>query len=117
MSAHDYCLGHGGHEPNGDTSDLRRVECPRCTPHTEEGVRLIAALGGDTTVNPNPPEGMSIDACAPTDDPDYWQAIEDCNEDCHHPIHAFHPERRRHLIPAVDAVHFRHEPLRSVRAD
>lgn len=132
MSAHAYCPGHaadGSDAPTGDASDLRTIECPVCTPeltedgsrengssvsaHTAGGVRLIAALGGDTTVNPNPPEGMWIAACAPSDDPDYWQMIEECGHDCHHPVHAFgHPERMRHLIPTEDAVLFRHEPLR-----
>lgn len=119
MSAHDYCPGHaadGSDGPTGTAADLRAIECPRCTPgagYTEGGVRLLAALGADTTVNPSPPEGMWIAACAPTDDPDYWQMIESCGDDCHHPVHAFgHPERIRHLIPTEDAVLFRHEPLR-----
>jgi hypothetical protein len=116
VSAHEYCPGHeadGSDAPSGDASDLRVIECPRCTPRTEGGVTLIAALGGDTTVNTNPPEGMWIEACAPTDDPDYWQMIQECGSDCHHPVHAFHPERRRHLIAASDATYFRHEPLRA----
>lgn len=141
MSAHDYCPGHavdGSDAPTGDASDLRAIECPVCTPHladddsrpvrptedrlaqdrlaqgglTEGGVTLIAALGGDTTINPTPPEGMSIAACAPTDDPAYWRTIQECDATCHHPIHAFRPGRRRHLIPIEDALRYRHEPLR-----
>lgn len=135
MSAHDYCPGHaadGSDAPTGDASDLRTIECPTCTPDlaegepsptplsaegsadgpTEGGVTLIAALGGDTTLNPTPPDDMSIAACAPTDDPAYWQTIQECDASCHHPIHAFRPERRRHLIPTEDALHYRHEPLR-----
>lgn len=30
MSAHEYCPGHGT-EPTGEPSDLRAIECPRCT--------------------------------------------------------------------------------------
>lgn len=136
MSAHDYCPGHapdGSNAPTGDASDLRTIECPVCTPDltadgprterptedrltqdrlTEDGVTIIAALGGDTTLNPHPPDDMSIAACAPTDDPAYWQTIQECDASCHHPIHAFRPERRRHLIPTEDALHYRHEPLR-----
>lgn len=122
MSAHDYCPGHaadGSDAPTGDASDLRTIECPRCAPgagRTEDGVTLLAALGGDTTVNPNPPDGMWIAACAPTDDPAYWRMIEACGDDCHHPVHAFgRSERMRHLIPTADAVHFRHEPMRATR--
>lgn len=120
MSAHEYCPGHDGIEPTGTAADLRVIECPRCTPphggRTEGGVTLLAALGADTTVNPNPPEGMWIEACAPTDDPAYWRMIQDCDEGCHHPVHAFNPERMRHLIPTEDALHFRHEPLRPTRS-
>lgn len=115
MSAHAYCPGHDGAPVTGTAADPRMIECPRCTPRTAEQVMLIAALGGDTTVNPNPPPGMTIDACAPTDDPDYWRDIEDCDDDCHHPVHAFNPERRRHLIPTEDAIMFAHEPLRRYR--
>jgi hypothetical protein len=33
----------------------------------------------------------------PTDDPKYYRRVEPCGEDCHHPVHAWHQERRRHL--------------------
>ena len=83
---------------------------------TAEQVRLVAALCGDTTVNPNPPAGMTVPACAPTADPAYWQMIEECDEGCHHPVHAFgRPERLRHLIPTRDAVRYAHEPVRGRR--
>lgn len=37
----------------------------------------------------------------PTDDPDFWQAVNVCGPDCHAPIHAFkHPERIRHFEKA-----------------
>lgn len=37
----------------------------------------------------------------PTDDPDWWKAVNVCGDDCHHPVHAFgHPERLRHLEAA-----------------
>lgn len=66
-----------------------------------------------TTVNPDPPEGMTIPACTPTSDPAYWRMVEPCEDTCHHPVHAFgNPERLRHLIPTADAVVFEHEPLR-----
>lgn len=37
----------------------------------------------------------------PTDDPDWWRTVEPCDEDCHHPVHAFHPERRHHIEDAA----------------
>lgn len=33
-------------------------------------------------------------------DEGYYTALEDCDSDCHHPVHAFVPERRKHLIEA-----------------
>lgn len=68
---------------------------------------------GPTTVNPYPPTGMTIPACEPTEDPDWWRMIEDCDDTCHHPVHAFGSKgRRKHLIPKQDAVRFAHEHLR-----
>lgn len=31
-------------------------------------------------------------------DEKFYKQLNDCDNDCHHPIHAFHPERRKHLI-------------------
>ena len=71
-------------------------------------------MHGPTTVNPTPPPGLSIPACAPTADPNYWRMVEECDTTCHHPAHGFgHPERRRHLIPTRDALLYAHEPLRA----
>lgn len=30
----------------------------------------------------------------------YYRTLNDCDDNCHHPIHAFHPERKKHLIEA-----------------
>lgn len=30
----------------------------------------------------------------------YYLMLNNCDNNCHHPIHAFHPERRKHLIEA-----------------
>lgn len=73
---------------------------------------------GATTVNKNPPPGMTIPACAPTDDPAWWRMVDDCDETCHHPLHGFGDRGRRpHLIPAEDAVLFEHEPSNAERAE
>lgn len=52
----------------------------------------------------------TIPACSPTDDPDYWQMDQPCDDNCHHPVHAFgHPERVRHLIDTGTATAWPHE--------
>lgn len=33
----------------------------------------------------------------PTDDPAWWRDVNVCGDWCHHPVHAWHPERRHHL--------------------
>jgi hypothetical protein len=33
----------------------------------------------------------------PTDNPAYYRMVDPCDETCHHPVHAFNPERRRHI--------------------
>lgn len=37
----------------------------------------------------------------PTEDPAWWRDVELCDQDCHHPVHAFRPERRHHLEQAI----------------
>lgn len=40
----------------------------------------------------------------PTEDPDWWRAVNLCDDRCHHPVHAWHPERRHHLEEAAFIV-------------
>lgn len=43
----------------------------------------------------------TIPPVEPTDDPKWYRMVEECDDDCHHPVHAFgNPERLRHLIEA-----------------
>jgi hypothetical protein len=37
----------------------------------------------------------------PTDDPAWYRMAEPCTDTCHHPVHAFNPERRRHIEEAA----------------
>lgn len=48
----------------------------------------------------------TIPAVEPTDDPAWYRTVRECDDGCHHPVHAFgHPERMRHLIEADLAQH------------
>lgn len=50
----------------------------------------------------NPP--WTIPAVEPTDDPAWYQEVEPCGDDCHHPVHGLgRPERMRHLVDADTA--------------
>ena len=40
----------------------------------------------------------------PTDNPDWWRMAASCTETCHHPVHAFNPERRPHIVPSEEVV-------------
>lgn len=42
----------------------------------------------------------TIPAVVPTEDPDWYRTVDVCDDDCHHPVHAFRPARRRHLVEA-----------------
>ena len=43
----------------------------------------------------------TIPAVEKTEDPTWYRMLDLCDEECHHPVHAFgHPERMRHLIEA-----------------
>lgn len=35
------------------------------------------------------------------EDPERYRMVRNCEDDCHHPIHAFHPERRQHTEDAL----------------
>lgn len=34
----------------------------------------------------------------PTEDSKWWKMTKDCDDTCHHFIHAFHPQRSKHMI-------------------
>lgn len=36
--------------------------------------------------------------------PGWWVMVAPCYDTCHHPIHAFNPERRPHIIPASEVT-------------
>lgn len=46
----------------------------------------------------------------PTEDPDWYRTVDLCGTTCHHPIHAFHPERRRHLDEADFLIRHQAKP-------
>lgn len=80
------------------TSAQYAQPCPACKAGPYNPCR---AKSGRVTERLDAPKRAYVPANDQTYEPydeTNWKAVEECDETCHHPVHAFgHPERLRHL--------------------